>query len=792
MLVKPRTERLSREAGQVVVLFAIMLPVFLGLGAVVLDIGNWYVHKRHLQTQVDAAAFAAASGFSSCFFNPTSANLSIANTALSYAGDTARNPTARNQQVQTPGNVRVTLNSQRYWAAGDPTTATSNGYGTAVDPVGDNSAGTPCATSTLDVKATDFDAPKLFSWLGIRPDIKAHARLEIHSVKEESGFLPLAVPEIDPNFVYAIFVDYSKNGTQIPLRVQELQKDAAYGGPTFPYSAWVPNTAIPNNTQVTLHPDSTYSDGTGVVILVSKADTAPSKSGTLNQICNQTPTDLVQCYAGTGTAGYDGAATGQGLSYIHSFDASPAIGPLQPLLRDVNVTSMVCTGGVGSGNLVSPPYFVNDDNDCTVAVTVKVDFGQAPAPGKDPGLAPNKGGFCAQVTGLSGATWTGTSGNVSTFSGTMSVSVASGPNPLTLGFVTKFPAIGTNCSGSVSGSFGRSSMVYSTDDNSGPVGYVKLTANGPNGTTACPSATGVADANSTYRGNYCYSVAVGLDQPLALKPWSSPSIVLRFASKSTRKGGSGTANLNGSLLCDAGRTLVDSFSSGCYTTYGLNYDKWGTAITPACTPGAKCWKDVLCSAYPPSSLPPASYVNNPPPICVAAKNGQVQAFQSGIYNRFEDPANGFGGCSANNWPTTQAQADQFFKDPDDGGYDFTNDPRYITLIITDNTAFSSSNTAEPVKYFAGFYATGWDSGNGAGKPSGCYGFPPSAGTCGNPNNDAHPFLGCLAGKTISSDNGDMWGHFVKFVSFSSSGTPSDDVCDLTSASVETCVAVLVE
>jgi Flp pilus assembly protein TadG len=788
MLVKPRATDFRRESGQVVVLFAMLLPVFLGLGAVVLDIGNWYVHKRHLQTQVDAAAFAAASGFSACFFNPTSANLSIANTALSYAGDTARNPSARNQQVQTPGNVRVTLNSQRYWAAGDPTTATATGYGSAVDPVGDNSAGTPCATSTLDVKATDFDAPKLFSWLGIRPDIKAHARLEIHSVKEESGFLPLAVPEIDPNFVYAIFVDYASDGTQVPLRVQELQKDPTYGGVTFPYSAWVPNTTVPSNGQVTLHPNNTYSDGTGVVILVSKSDVAPSKSGTLNQICTQPPTDLVQCYAGTGTAGYNGAATGQGLSYIHSFATSNGT-PTAPLLLDVNVTSMVCTGGVGTGNLVSPPYFVNDDNDCTVGVSAKVDFGQATTPPNgDPRKKPNQGGFCADVPGFN---WVSTSGKISTWSGTLSVPAASGPQPLSLSWVTKTTG-GTSCSGTISGSFGRSTMVYSTDDNSGPVGYVKLTATGPNGSTACPGGAGVADANSTARGNYCYSVAVGLDQPLALKPWNSPSIVLRFASKSTRKGGSGTANLNGSLLCDAGRTLVDSFTSGCYTTYGLNYDKWGTAITPACTPGLKCWKDVLCSAYPPSSLPPASYVNNPPPICVAAKNGQVQAFQTGIYNRFEDPANGFGGCSQNNWPTTQAQADQFFKDPDDGGYDFTNDPRYITLIITDNTAFSSANTAEPIKYFAGFYATGWDTGNGAGKPKGCYSFPPSAGTCGNPNNDAHPFLGCLAGQIISSDNGDLWGHFVKFVSFSSSGTPSDDVCDLTSGSVETCVAVLVE
>ena len=208
-------------------------------------------------------------------------------------------------------------------------------------------------------------------------------------------------------------------------------------------------------------------------------------------------------------------------------------------------------------------------------------------------------------------------------------------------------------------------------------------------------------------------------------------------------------------------------------------------------PGFSCWKDVKCVAYPPSSLPPAQYVNNPPPICISAKNGQVQAFQAGIYNRFEDPANGYGGCSRNNWPTNATQAATFFNDPADGGYDFTNDPRYITLIITDNTAFSSSNTAEPVKYFAGFYATGWDTGNGSGKPKGCYGFP-VVNTCGDPNNDRHPFLGCLAGTSRAADNGDMWGHFVKFVQFSSNATPSDSLCDLSSGSVETCVAVLVE
>ena len=51
------------ERGQVVVLFALLIPMLLALGAVVLDVGNWYVHKRHLQTLVDAGALAGAPKF---------------------------------------------------------------------------------------------------------------------------------------------------------------------------------------------------------------------------------------------------------------------------------------------------------------------------------------------------------------------------------------------------------------------------------------------------------------------------------------------------------------------------------------------------------------------------------------------------------------------------------------------------------------------------------------------------------------------------------------------------------
>jgi Putative Flp pilus-assembly TadE/G-like len=46
------------ECGQVVVLFALLVPMLLALGAAVIGVGNWYVHAKHLQTKADAAVFA--------------------------------------------------------------------------------------------------------------------------------------------------------------------------------------------------------------------------------------------------------------------------------------------------------------------------------------------------------------------------------------------------------------------------------------------------------------------------------------------------------------------------------------------------------------------------------------------------------------------------------------------------------------------------------------------------------------------------------------------------------------
>ena len=85
------------------------------------------------------------------------------------------------------------LNSTEYWT-GNPYPA-------------DNTLGAPCAVKFLDVKATEDKIPLLFKWLPASPSPKTKARIEIHKVLGLTGLLPVAVPEVFPDKVAALFVN---------------------------------------------------------------------------------------------------------------------------------------------------------------------------------------------------------------------------------------------------------------------------------------------------------------------------------------------------------------------------------------------------------------------------------------------------------------------------------------------------------------------------------------------------------------------------------------------------------
>jgi hypothetical protein len=155
-----------------------------------------------------------------------------------------------------------------------------------------------------------------------------------------------------------------------------------------------------------------------------------------------------------------------------------------------------------------------------------------------------------------------------------------------------------------------------------------------------------------------------------------------------------------------------------------------------------------------------------PDDCVRIETGKkLGQFRTGIARRVMTPS-----CAPNNWPDTLAEFPDFFRniDPD-------NDPRYVTLIITDYATFQGegSSGAVPVKYFAGFYITGWDKiGNAA----------PCA------DNEPHPWYGSNYRKSL--DNGDVWGHFINITLVSAAGSGSDDLCNFDE--IGTCIIGLVE
>jgi len=267
------------------------------------------VHKRHLQTQVDAGAFAAGTVFSGCFADAGAANSAIRREALRYAGDMNREPATHNLQFQEPADVHVVLNSNHYWAGGDPigdvplSTALDNTIvypGDLSPPAADPSD--PCETRFLDVKGTDATVPDIWPWFSFAPNAKTHARIEIRKVKAVSGILPFAVPEVEPGAVAVILVDDDKPaGTEV-IAATEISHNPDPAGTTIDkfnvYDGMVMGVELTNR------------DNVSVIVLVSKTDVPdPDLSGTsLATICARTG---VRCYAGSGSQ--------DGLALIHGY-----------------------------------------------------------------------------------------------------------------------------------------------------------------------------------------------------------------------------------------------------------------------------------------------------------------------------------------------------------------------------------------------------------------------------------------------------------------------------------------
>jgi hypothetical protein len=214
--VNGRARRLSREDGGVIALVGLLMPFILLLIALALEIGNWYVHKRHLQLQVDAAALAAGQHFAECLSAPGSAESNMEAEAARYGGGTY------NQQVGgAAGKGTITLWYQR------------NTYPPGVLGPDDTANGADACTSGMfDVKATESGLPHLFV-ISPLATVHAHARVELRVLTQLKGILPVAIPDPRFNYAFATFIDETTGNAPAGCPgtcTEELTKVGTSGG----------------------------------------------------------------------------------------------------------------------------------------------------------------------------------------------------------------------------------------------------------------------------------------------------------------------------------------------------------------------------------------------------------------------------------------------------------------------------------------------------------------------------------------------------------------------------------
>lgn len=321
--------RASRQSsGAVLVFVALLLPVMIGFGGLVLDVGNWFAHKRHLQVQADAGALAAAGKFQGCVTGAGGAPIvqeAAKYSSVEYSGGDGYNP-----QIGTtpPARLWSEINSPTFYNQSSPVDDTVV-------------TGDPCSARMIDVKLTEIDLPWWLRTLTKVKNINAQARVEIKQMTTSRGALPIGVPEVGPRAVKALFVNES---TGAVIASTSLTRTGTAGG----LALWS-NTAAPVPVTV-----DTANIGVRIVL-----------SGSTSTQCGD---PLVDCYgAGTNAAI---VANEPGLVHLRGWSSTPAATATAPQPRSVELLSAGCEDGYFTTLAASDP--------CTVNVSAVVDFGATP------------------------------------------------------------------------------------------------------------------------------------------------------------------------------------------------------------------------------------------------------------------------------------------------------------------------------------------------------------------------------------------------------------------------------
>ena len=723
------------ERGATLVIFAIWLPVLMIFVTFVVDVGNWFEHHRHLQTQADAAVLAGGGVWT--YPCSGSAEAAIEGTARDYGGrhvghttPSPYDPAIYNDQIggTPPSRLHLLLNSTKYWNEGGSDHSDGGG---------------PCATGFLDAKITESNLPFFFPFGGqLVPAINAHARVQIQQATTLNGLLPLFVRDVNPKAAAAIFID---DATHTVLDAQYMDK-LPPASCTSGLQCW---SSLSAPSTVTIAPR------TSLVVALSSVDRCPQSGPCLARPAAGTSADSACTQAGVECFGEDTASNLQaGLVFVRGYPTGGGGDPpADPALRDVELS--------GDPSLTPTPtcpdgYFVFTKSNCNAFIQAKVDVGTFdPANVEIAAFNSSCGGKngCALQYDAASGYWTG------------SIPVTALKDPATDGISLMWQLINTTLTS-------KGACDTSFSDFTG--GSAK---------NLCVGAfEGGATVQRTYSGQDQFSGPIrsatvwNIDDPLGPFPGLGANAYVSGSSHDlfatiALAGGVATdssdkpiqlrvAGNQAAIDCDPTiATFREELATGCQPYYAIN-TRLGQA-DPCNPPYGTVTSDLFKAPNP------------PPWECVGTQNGvSVGQFTQGIQARvlgasapacptdaagFVPGRNYWGGGPPYNIGSS-AWVGGTFDVRDD-------DPRLVLLFMVPFGAFrTTGQSLFPITSFGAYYITGWG-GNGGGNDDPC------------PGADTNVPAGWLSGHFIK----------LKLPSNTSGGTVP---CD--PSSTTPCVAVLTE
>jgi hypothetical protein len=497
---------LRDQRGGVLVLVAVCMPLFIGFTGLVIDVGNWFEHRRHLQTQADAAALAAAGDVR--FPCDAAANSTIAARIQEYGKD-------KNPQVggTPPAKVEWALNS-RHWP----------GQTAADDPVDTTVVeGPPCTAQMIDVKMTEHDLPWFLKATGLVDDINVKARVSIFAQTRQAGSLPIGVPDVNPKAVRVWFVDETTSPpTEIAGSSKLLtRRNDADGNPAFQNGLTIWDNAADNG-------------GTSLPLKVEHSKLGMRVALSEDPATTDCANPAVKCYD---------ADSSNGLLFVRGHAATPAVqNGDAPQVRDAWLLSGTCGDG----------YYSIEGEACNVQLNARIDIAPNVASNKVTVVAVAGGKTYPMNRDAADGMWkTGAD-----------IPVEPGASvPIGVSVVQKDGSVaGTACTNSKPCTIPTfddvQRHVSGSDDRSGPIAQLVVSNAAGTGANSLERCTATQTACT-----HDLTVSVGLLGSVQYaSSAASPPITLRVA------GGS----LTGGLDCDTTKGFVAELATGCDPVYEIN------------------------------------------------------------------------------------------------------------------------------------------------------------------------------------------------------------------------------